>query len=46
MFYFCFQVILINGQFPAPTIEGVTNDNILVNLINKIDEPLLITWYV
>ena len=46
MFYFCFQVILINGQFPGPPIEGVTNDNILVNLINKIDEPLLITWYV
>uniref|UniRef100_A0A0D3C1I4 Plastocyanin-like domain-containing protein n=1 Tax=Brassica oleracea var. oleracea TaxID=109376 RepID=A0A0D3C1I4_BRAOL len=38
------QVILINGQFPGPPIEGVTNDNILVNLINKIDEPLLITW--
>ncbi|PQQ02083.1 L-ascorbate oxidase homolog [Prunus yedoensis var. nudiflora] len=36
--------ILINGQFPGPTIEAVTNDNIIVNVINKLDEPFLITW--
>ncbi|EXB37211.1 L-ascorbate oxidase-like protein [Morus notabilis] len=36
--------ILINGQFPGPTIECVTNDNIIVNVINKLDEPFLITW--
>ncbi|AEC07474.1 unnamed protein product [Arabidopsis thaliana] len=38
------QVILINGQFPGPPIEGVTNNNIVVNVINKLDEPFLITW--
>ncbi|XP_076959832.1 L-ascorbate oxidase homolog [Bidens hawaiensis] len=36
--------ILINGQFPAPTIDCVTNDNVIVNVINKLDEPFLITW--
>ncbi|KAM5576382.1 L-ascorbate oxidase [Rosa sericea] len=38
------QAILINGQFPGPTIEAVTNDNIIVDVINKLDEPFLITW--
>ncbi|WVZ25247.1 hypothetical protein V8G54_003791 [Vigna mungo] len=38
------QGILINGQFPGPTIEAITNDNILVNVINKLDEKFLITW--
>ncbi|CAN1814737.1 L-ascorbate oxidase homolog [Linum perenne] len=36
--------ILINGQFPGPPINAVTNDNILVNVINKLDVPFLITW--
>ncbi|KAL5557129.1 hypothetical protein UlMin_039365 [Ulmus minor] len=36
--------ILINGQFPGPNIDCVTNDNIIVNVINKLDEPFLITW--
>ncbi|KAK3003825.1 hypothetical protein RJ639_018104 [Escallonia herrerae] len=36
--------ILINGQFPGPNIYCVTNDNVLVNVINKLDEPLLLTW--
>ncbi|KAJ1436516.1 Multicopper oxidase, type 1 [Sesbania bispinosa] len=36
--------ILINGQFPGPTIEAITNDNIVVNVINKLDEKFLITW--
>ncbi|KAM6564418.1 hypothetical protein CsatB_024416 [Cannabis sativa] len=40
------QGILINGQFPGPTIDCVTNDNIIVNVINKLDEPFLITWSV
>lgn len=40
------QGILINGQFPGPPIEAVTNDNIIVNVINKLDEPFLITWLV
>ncbi|KAK6924095.1 Multicopper oxidase, C-terminal [Dillenia turbinata] len=38
------QGILINGQFPGPPIECVTNDNIIINVINNLDEPFLITW--
>ncbi|POO02725.1 Copper-resistance protein [Trema orientale] len=38
------QVILINGQFPGPTVDCVTNDNIIINVINKLDEPFLLTW--
>ncbi|XP_015963948.1 L-ascorbate oxidase homolog [Arachis duranensis] len=38
------QVILINGQFPGPRLDLVTNDNVVLNLINKLDEPFLITW--
>ncbi|XP_027152693.1 L-ascorbate oxidase homolog [Coffea eugenioides] len=37
--------ILINGQFPGPTISCITNDNIIVDVINKLDEPFLITWH-
>ncbi|KAF3645231.1 putative dof zinc finger protein DOF5.1-like [Capsicum annuum] len=36
--------ILINGQFPGPTLNVVTNDNVIVTVINKLDDPLLITW--
>ncbi|XP_054823980.1 uncharacterized protein LOC129321978 [Prosopis cineraria] len=36
--------ILINGQFPGPNIDAVTNDNIILNIINKLDEPFLIAW--
>ncbi|KAG6663213.1 L-ascorbate oxidase homolog [Carya illinoinensis] len=39
-----YKGILINGQFPGPTIECVTNDNIIVDVINNLDEPFLITW--
>ncbi|MCL7037447.1 hypothetical protein MKW94_017766 [Papaver nudicaule] len=38
------QGILINGKFPGPRIEAVTNDNIIINVINKLDQPFLITW--
>ncbi|KAJ9559710.1 hypothetical protein OSB04_004870 [Centaurea solstitialis] len=38
------RAILINGQFPGPTIDCVTNDNVIVNVINKLDDPFLITW--
>ncbi|KAL5713447.1 hypothetical protein ACHQM5_015519 [Ranunculus cassubicifolius] len=38
------QVILINGQFPGPQLDVVTNDNIILNLINKLDQPFLLTW--
>ncbi|GER30843.1 SKU5-like protein [Striga asiatica] len=38
------QVILINGQFPGPRLDTVTNDNIIINVINKLDQPFLLTW--
>lgn len=38
------QGILINNQFPGPRLDCVTNDNIIINVINKLDEPFLITW--
>ncbi|KAH7442864.1 hypothetical protein KP509_02G005000 [Ceratopteris richardii] len=38
------QVLLINDQFPGPEIDTVTNVNLLVNVFNSLDEPLLITW--
>jgi iron transport multicopper oxidase len=38
------QVILINGQFPGPRLDVVTNDNIILNLINNLDQPFLLTW--
>ncbi|KAK4488357.1 hypothetical protein RD792_004116 [Penstemon davidsonii] len=36
--------ILINGQFPGPTVNVITNDNVIVDVENKLDEPLLLTW--
>ncbi|KAF6160576.1 hypothetical protein GIB67_019516 [Kingdonia uniflora] len=41
---FAQQVILINGQFPGPRLDVVTNDNLIVNVINKLDQPFLLTW--
>ncbi|GAA0161542.1 oxidase [Lithospermum erythrorhizon] len=38
------QVILINNQFPGPTINSTSNNNIVINIFNKLDEPLLFTW--
>ncbi|KAL3509773.1 hypothetical protein ACH5RR_029174 [Cinchona calisaya] len=38
------QGILINGQFPGPTIESVTNDNVIIHVFNNLDEPFLISW--
>ncbi|KAJ0763065.1 putative cupredoxin, multicopper oxidase, type 3 [Helianthus annuus] len=38
--------ILINGQFPGPQIDAVTNDNVIVSVYNSLDEPFLITWLV
>jgi L-ascorbate oxidase len=40
------KVILINGQFPGPTINCTSNNNILVNVFNMLDQPLLFHWYV
>ncbi|CAN0887447.1 L-ascorbate oxidase homolog [Linum grandiflorum] len=38
------QVILINDQFPGPKINSTSNNNIVVNVFNNLDEPLLFTW--
>ncbi|KAM0874167.1 hypothetical protein ACQ4PT_037640 [Festuca glaucescens] len=38
------QGILINGQFPGPQIEAVTNDNLVVNVFNSLNEPFLLSW--
>ncbi|KAG6525093.1 L-ascorbate oxidase homolog [Zingiber officinale] len=38
------QGILINGQFPGPLIDAVTNDNIIINVYNSLPEPFLISW--
>ncbi|XP_052171434.1 monocopper oxidase-like protein SKU5 [Diospyros lotus] len=38
------QVIGIEGQFPGPILNVTTNWNVVVNVKNKLDEPLLLTW--
>ncbi|KAI4373736.1 hypothetical protein MLD38_011822 [Melastoma candidum] len=38
------QGILINGQFPGPNINSTTNNNVVVNVFNNLQDPLLITW--
>ncbi|XP_068660379.1 L-ascorbate oxidase homolog [Aristolochia californica] len=38
------QGILINGQFPGPNINSTTNNNIVINVFNNLDEPFLLTW--
>jgi len=38
------QGILINGQFPGPNINSTTNNNIVINVFNNLDEPFLVTW--
>jgi L-ascorbate oxidase len=38
------QGILINGQFPGPNINSTTNNNVIVNVFNNLDEPFLLTW--
>lgn len=35
----------INRQFPGPIINVTTNWNVVVNVKNNLDEPLLFTWY-
>ncbi|KAJ6399686.1 hypothetical protein OIU77_020273 [Salix suchowensis] len=37
------QGILINGQFPGPDIHSVTNDNLIINVYNSLDEPFLLS---
>ncbi|GJM91185.1 hypothetical protein PR202_ga07534 [Eleusine coracana subsp. coracana] len=38
------HVIGINGKFPGPVVNVTTNWNVVVNVLNDLDEPLLITW--
>ncbi|CAH2036726.1 unnamed protein product [Thlaspi arvense] len=38
------QGILINKMFPGPDIRSVTNDNLIINVFNHLDEPFLISW--
>ncbi|CAI9092596.1 OLC1v1027880C1 [Oldenlandia corymbosa var. corymbosa] len=38
------QGILINGQFPGPHIDCVTNDNLIISVYNYLDEPFLLSW--
>ncbi|XP_047341512.1 L-ascorbate oxidase homolog [Impatiens glandulifera] len=38
------QGILINGQFPGPLIDTVTNENLIVSVFNNLDEPFLLSW--
>ncbi|KAI4315289.1 hypothetical protein L6164_028115 [Bauhinia variegata] len=38
------QVIAINDKFPGPTINATTNNNVVVNVRNKLDENLLMHW--
>ncbi|XP_073293013.1 monocopper oxidase-like protein SKS1 [Primulina huaijiensis] len=38
------QVIAVNGKFPGPVLNVTTNYNVVVNVRNKLDESLLITW--
>ncbi|KAJ0558798.1 putative L-ascorbate oxidase [Helianthus annuus] len=41
---FFFHVIAVNGKFPGPTLNVTTNYNVVVNVKNRLDESLLITW--
>ncbi|XP_043722917.1 monocopper oxidase-like protein SKU5 [Telopea speciosissima] len=38
------EVIGINGYFPGPILNATTNWNVVVNVKNQLDEPLLLTW--
>ncbi|KAL6652229.1 hypothetical protein ACP70R_011154 [Stipagrostis hirtigluma subsp. patula] len=38
------QGILINGQFPGPEIDCQTNENLIVNVHNRLPEPFLLSW--
>ncbi|XP_021719725.1 L-ascorbate oxidase homolog isoform X1 [Chenopodium quinoa] len=38
------NVILINGQFPGPQIDCVTNDNLIISVHNYLNEPFLLSW--
>lgn len=35
---------MINGQFPGPQIDAVTNENLIISVYNYLTEPFLISW--
>lgn len=39
------KVILINDEFPGPNLNTTTNNNVVINVFNNIDESFLFTWY-
>ncbi|KAL5220325.1 hypothetical protein ABZP36_025038 [Zizania latifolia] len=39
------KLILINDMFPGPTINCTSNNNIVINVFNQLDQPLLFTWH-
>ncbi|KAJ0267132.1 hypothetical protein HA466_0010070 [Hirschfeldia incana] len=38
------RMILINGKIPGPELHLVTNDNLIINVHNDLDEPFLLSW--
>ncbi|XP_043717309.1 monocopper oxidase-like protein SKU5 [Telopea speciosissima] len=38
------QVIAINGKFPGPIVNVTTNNNVAVNVLNRLGEDILYTW--
>ncbi|KAL5190740.1 Monocopper oxidase-like protein SKS1 [Glycine soja] len=38
------QVIAINKKFPGPVINVTTNNHVIVNVYNELDEGLLLSW--
>ncbi|KAG2711088.1 hypothetical protein I3760_04G060600 [Carya illinoinensis] len=38
------MVIAVNERFPGPVINSTTNNNVVVNVWNDLDEDLLMTW--
>ncbi|KAJ3669382.1 hypothetical protein LUZ60_011332 [Juncus effusus] len=38
------KVIMINNQFPGPNINCTSNNNIVINVFNNLDEPFLLSW--
>ncbi|KAL8095905.1 hypothetical protein AgCh_037043 [Apium graveolens] len=37
-------VIAVNGKFSGPTFNVTTNENVIVNVRNKLNENALVTW--
>nr|GEX27892.1 monocopper oxidase-like protein SKU5 [Tanacetum cinerariifolium] len=42
-FFMSNTVTAINGKFPGPTINSTTDNNVVVNARNQLDEDLLLT---